>query len=140
MTDRKYPIVKKVSLAGLGEQWDDECYAYVVPATYQDQKDIAEKDFTGLSDAEQIDYQLSFVRARFVAGKIRVFNGSEFELEDMQPEHAEGSVELNDHLYAAIMGFDLDPKDIRKVATESALQTSDVKPTETTSSETSLAE
>ena len=140
MSEVTYPVVKKVSLEGLSEGWDGSCFAYIIPATYQDQKDLSAADLTNKTKAEQVDYQLNFVRDHFVKGQIRVFNGEDFETADMTKEHTSASVEVTDHLYSAIMGFELDPKDIRKAAAQSALQANDETATATTSSETSVEE
>lgn len=77
------------------------------------------------------------VKDRFVSGKIKIFNGIEFELTDMTVEDAVATVAIADKLYADIVGFDLDPKNFRKVAPQLALPKTDEKPTETTLSEAS---
>lgn len=136
MSDKKvYPVVKKVSLAGLSEGWDESCFAYVVPTSYLDQKDVTESSIKSMTPGQQVEYQLQFVRDRFVSGKIKAFDGSEFVEIDMEPEHTTASVEVTDRLYAEIMGLGLDPKDIRKAVTENALQSGELKATETSSSE-----
>lgn len=136
MSDAKrYASVKKVSLAGLSEQWDEDCFAYVVPATYEDNKATMDRDFSSMTPQDQVDYQLKFVRDRFISGKIRTFDGAEFALVDMTPEDTGASIAINDHLYAEIMGLDLDPKAIRKEAQADSLQTTSESSTETSSSE-----
>lgn len=141
MTDvKRYVAVKKSSLAGLSEQWDDDCFAYVQPATYADNVALGEMDFSKMKQSEQVQWQTKWVKDHFISGKIKVFNGTEFELVDMALEDIDASVAVNDKLYADIMGFDLDPKDLRKAARESALPTNEPSTTETTSSEASEQE
>lgn len=137
MSDKKvYPVVKKVGLAGLSEGWDESCYAYVVPASYLDQKDIAESGVATMTPEQQVEYQLKYVADHFVSGKILAFDGQEFVPVDMTKEHTAVTVEVTDRLYAEIVGLGLDPKDIRKAVAEKALQSDDSTHTETSSSET----
>ncbi|MCO4274265.1 hypothetical protein NG701_07460 [Pseudarthrobacter sp. HLT3-5] len=137
---KRYAAVKKSSLAGLSEEWGDECYAYVQPATYADNMAVTEADFSTMKQREQVEWQTKMVKDHFISGKIKAFNGSKFELVDMADEDIDASIAVNDKLYADIMGFDLDPKDLRKAVMESALQTSEQNTTETTSSEESVPE
>lgn len=137
---KRYASVKKSSLAGLSEEWDESCYAYVVPATYEDHYPLTDGTVSELSPKEQVEWQKNVVKSHFVSGKIKVFNGEAFELADMQKEDVAVSVAVLDKLYADIMGFDLDPKDLRKAVRESALLTIDENNTETTSSEESPTE
>jgi hypothetical protein len=134
MTER-ITAVKRVELANVSEGYDSDCYAYVRPATYEDQKKLANKSFKGMSKEEQMDYQLSLVLDHFLSGKIKVFSDGEFVTAEMTPDDTAASVAITDALYAGIMDFDLDPKALRKAATEAVLQTTSEKPTETTSSE-----
>lgn len=137
---KRYVAVKKSSLAGLSEEWGDDCFAYVQPATYADNLALGELDFSKMKQSEQVQWQTKMVKDHFISGKIKVFNGAEFELTDMTLEDIDASTAVNDKLYADIMGFDLDPKDLRKAARESALLTSEPSTTETTSSEASYPE
>lgn len=131
---RRYAAVKRSSLAGLSEEWGEECYAYVRPATYEDNMIVNETDFSTMKQRDQVALQTKMVKEHFISGKIKIFNGNEFELVDMTEEDIDASIAVNDKLYADIMGFDLDPKDLRKVAMESALPSSVESSTETTSS------
>lgn len=135
MSDKKYRAVKKVSLADLSDGWDQECYAYVQPSTYEDQKALIQADLGKKKEPEQVDFQLKFVRDHFISGVIKQFDGESFEPVEMTEDDTSLSIAITDHLYAAIMGFELNPKDIRKAAEESALQTNEETPTETSSSE-----
>lgn len=126
-------IVKKVSLAGLMEGWDDDCYAYVRPATFEDRKGF--RELSSLSDDAATEWQSDLVSTHFVRGKVRALNGSDlFALVDMEPAHLSiGAV--NDQLAMGIMGFDFDPKDLELAAAPSS--SSEPTSTETPSSETS---
>lgn len=136
---KRYASVKKSSLAGLSEEWDESCFAYVQPATYDDQFPLTDGSIQKLTPKEQVEWQTEVVKSHFVSGKIKVFNGEAFELADMKEEDVTVSVAVLDKLYADIMGFELDPKDLRKAAMESALLTTNESNTETTSSEESPA-
>jgi hypothetical protein len=134
---KRITSIKKVSLAGLSHEWDESCYAYVIPANYEDNMEVNELITAKKNEREQIDYQTSFVKCHFVSGKIKAFNGADFELTDMTEEDTVASVAIADRLYSEIMGFDLDPKDLRKAVIENALQTKSESNTATTSSEDS---
>lgn len=137
---KRYAAVKKSSLAGLSEEWGDECYAYVQPATYEDNIAMDESDFSKMKQREQVEWQTKMVKDHFISGKIKTFNGIEFELVEMTLGDIDASIAVNDKLFADIMGFDLDPKDLRKAAKESALLMNELVTTETTSSEESAKE
>lgn len=131
--------VKRLSLAGLADEWDEECYALYIPASYEQMIEIDEIDASTLTKREQVKVQLDLVKAQFVAGKLKAFNPTteSYELSSMTVEDAVSSIPVADALYAAIVGFDMDPKAIRREVIKSALQTSGAKSTETTLSETS---
>lgn len=128
--------VKRVSLEGLAEGWGSECYALYMPATYQDNLALQDLDPTTMSQKQQVEYQLELVRRKFVSGKIQAYNldTGELELADMTADDAVATVGIADAIYGAIIGFELDPKDIRKEAVASALQATYETPTETISS------
>lgn len=130
------PLVglKRISLAGQGEG-NDENYALVVPASYDDLEATDDTDFASMSKREQIDWQLDFVRKHFVSGKIAAYNGSEFVTIDMTADHAVATRDLADYIYSEIMGLDVDPKVIREAVAANNLQTNDESVTETLSSE-----
>ncbi len=129
--------IKKSSLEGLSHEWGDECYAYITPATYEEMLEVNELNTAELTQREQVNFQLEQVKKHFVSGKIKVFNGTEFELVDMTAEDAVATIAIADKIYADIIGFELDPKDLRKAAQENALQMKSESTTETSSSETS---
>jgi len=137
---KRYATVKRVELKGQSEQWDETCYAYVMPASYADNRATLELKVESLSQKQQIEYQEEFVASHFISGRIKAFDGEKFELTDMTLEDAASSQALSDLLYSEIMGFDLDPKATRKAVIENALQKTDKINTETTSSEGSLQE
>jgi len=128
-------IVKKISLAGLMEGWDDDCYAYVKPATFTDRKTF--RDSTKTSDDEAEAFQNKLVTDHFVSGKVRTLSADgTFELVDLTAEHLNISV-LNDKLALEIMGFEFDPKDLAGLPPLPTTPTNYRNTTETPSSETS---
>lgn len=128
---RRIAALKKVSLADFAEGWDD-CYATVRLATLQDYREITTKDFTGAKNLEVVDYEVQVVKEHFVGGKIRVLNDQgEPELQDMQAEDVECLPGLADHLYIAVLGLNLDPKDLRTQMAQSS--TSELGETPSTS-------
>jgi hypothetical protein len=130
MTERRLAIAKKVSLAGIGPDWGDECYAYVMPANYNDMLEAEKLD--ELSKAEQVKFQLDFIKRHFVSGKIRVMG--EEDLADMEPDDVMASVALTDRVFMAILGDDIDPKEADPAAGRPSAPASDDKPTGTPSS------
>lgn len=131
--------VKRLSLEGLADEWGSECYALYMPATYEDHLALQGLEVAKLSQREQVEIQCDLIRKKFVGGKVKALNpdSGEYELVDMTAEDATEVVGIADAVYSAIMGFDLDPKAIRKAAMANALQTSDEQPTAITSSEDS---
>lgn len=129
--------IKKSLLEGLSHEWGDECYAYITPATYEEMLEVNELNTAELTQRQQVNFQLEQVKKHFVSGKIKVFTGTEFELVDMTADDAVATIAIADKIYADIIGFELDPKDLRKAAQENALQVKSESSTETTLSETS---
>lgn len=124
-----HTIVKRSSLEGLAEGWDESCYAYVKPATYEDRK-----KFLALlddPDADSMGYQRDLVKRSFVSGKVKQLNTEtgEFELVDLTAEDLEINL-VNDRLALDIMGFDLDPKELAAQLSEN------VPPSATSNTET----
>jgi hypothetical protein len=127
---RQLAIAKKVSLDGIGPGWGDECYAMMLPATYQDMLDI-----DALDDKKRdayVEFQLEFLKRHFVEGKIRVVG--EEQPVDMEPDDVGASIALTDRLFLACLGNDIDPKEASPEAGTTDEPKSDEKPTETPSS------
>lgn len=126
-------IVKKSSLAGLAEGWDETCFAYVKPATYEDRKKFRELID---SNDEGMDFQRELVKAKFVKGVIKRYDLDKdaFVEAPMTEEDLDINV-VNDRLAMDIMGFDLDPKEL--AASLAAAQSNAPTSTETPSSEDS---
>lgn len=133
---KQYPVVKRVELAGFSEQWDESCYAYVVPTNYHDQLATITNKISELPPKEQIQAQLDFVKEHFVSGRIKVFDGEVFKLVKMEPEHTGATVDLTDYLYSEIMGLGIDPKELRRAATSKTSTKTDTKPSTTPLPET----
>lgn len=133
----KGAIVKKSSLAGLAEGWDESCYAYVKPATGEDRR-VFRQALTDSQDTDNTEelakIQDDMVLSHFVSGKVKLLNeDGKFELADMQKEHLEVGL-VSDRLAMDIMGFDLDPKEWAAVLKPPS---EDSNSTETQSSEDS---
>lgn len=124
--------VKKSSLAGLAEGWGDECFAIVRPAQYTDM--IALDSLDASDKVATAQYQIKFVRDRFIAGKIKVWTPDGQELVDMTVDDVECSTEVLDKLYADIMGF-ADPKALREVVAHEMQRKASEPSTEMSSSE-----
>lgn len=140
MAEDKQRIVGiiKVPLMGIAEELGVESYAYVRPATYEDQMELDDYDVKSHSPRENIEYQLKVVRDHFVGGKIKAFTGEDFELVDMTADDAVATKHLADHLYFAIMGIDTDPKATSSEAKQdNSTPKSEESDTATTSSEDS---
>lgn len=130
--------VQRLSLEGFGDGWGDECYALYAPASYADTLEINDLDVSKLTKREQIEVELKMVRDHFVGGKIKAYTASgEQELSDMTEDDAVATIAIADAIYAAIMGFDFDPKDMRRAVVANALHTNNATSTETSLSETS---
>lgn len=133
---RRITATKRSSLEGLAEGWGPECFALVAPATYADQLAIDDLNLTTKTPKEQIDAQNDVVRAHFIGGKVNLFDPAtgEYTLVSMEVEDCFASVAITDRIYADIMGFELDPKDIRRAVAENALLPTSSESTETPSS------
>ena len=125
--------VKKSSLADLSEGWGDECYAIVRPAKYEDM--LALDAVKAETPAAQVAYQHKVVADHFITGKIKVWTANgEQELVDMTSDDVDCSVAVLDKLFADIIGFDVDPKDLRVAAAHGRMLPPKEKSTATPSS------
>jgi hypothetical protein len=132
MSTRRLAIAKRVSLEGLGPNWGDDCYALMMPASYEDM--AAADQIDSKSKDEQVRFQIEFLKNHFVSGKVRVIDGKGNDLVDMEPDDVSASVALSDRLFLACLGDDLDPKEARQAAAATKKPKNDVKPTGTPSS------
>lgn len=112
--------------------WDESCYAYIKPATYEDRKQFREASDVGPDELEEFQAQL--VKSHFVSGYIMSFDpkAKDFQLVEMTEEDLSIGL-INDRLAMDIMGFDLDPKEWADEL-EAAKQTSEEASTKTPSS------
>lgn len=134
-----FQAVTRSNLAGLAEQWDDECYALVRLATYEDHVRVEEANASH-KGREGLEFQREFVREMYVSGKAKAFKDGEFVLIDLTAADAASIPSVCDKLYMDIMGIDLDPKalaSLKMEAVRAEMQSSDNEPTETRSSEES---
>lgn len=103
---RRLAITKRVSLTGISEGWQD-CYADVMPVTWQEFSDFGNADYSTMTLADQIKYAMDFVAAHFVSGKVMVHGEG---LVDMTKDDIYASTDLSDLLFQEIVGLKLDPK------------------------------
>jgi hypothetical protein len=105
-------ILKKVSLAGLAEGWDDQCFVVVRPASYKQFKEYIAAKPEDMDEAQGIELITHMVSEQFVSGKIMVLNAdNQPELGDATKEDIENlSVEMLNALFTGIMGVNYDPK------------------------------
>jgi hypothetical protein len=136
---KKYASVKRVSLAGLSEAWDDSCFAYVVPCNFKQRLASMELEKDEYTDDQRLDFQTKLVTEHFVSGRIKMFNGSDFEEADLTAEIAIEIPDVSNKLALFVLGYDVDPKDISAALLKSESPTNDEKATETPSSEDSLS-
>ena len=129
---RQLALAKKVSLEGIAPDWGEDCYAMMLPATYADMLEV--DGIEKKSKAEQVAFQMEFLKSHFVSGKIRLIDMD--GPVDMKPEDVAASITLSDRLFAACLGDDLDPKEVRRAAAATQEPESDDRPTETQSSTT----
>lgn len=132
---RRLAITKKVSLAGIGEGWGDECYAVIALASNREQFEIADTDTATLTNRQSIDIQATFVKDHFIRGEVKVF-GSDGSLKvvGMTSDDVEDNTEIASRLFLACVGSDIDPKDIPEGPSLENEQPSATATTETSSS------
>ena len=130
-------IVKRVSLDGLLEGFDADCYAYVKPATVADKREFREAIQAQKSDDLGDEWQQKFVTDHFVRGTIKLLDDSgEFKPADMTTDHLDIAA-ISDRLLLDIMGIDLDPKGLSAAAAQNSEPQPNEASTATPSSETS---
>lgn len=129
--------VKRVSLEGVAEGWDEECYALVQMMTVEDRK--VYKRAYKMTDAKAEAYQTKVVAEKFVSGQVKEFDPEtkEFALVEMTAEHL-GIAEVEDCLFAGIVGLDISPKALKEmISTIQASESATEKQSSSTSGETS---
>ena len=107
---RRIAITKRIDLSDIAEGWDD-CYAVVTVATIGDVQAMATADVKAMNDTDATATAVKLAKDHFVKGRIRVLNDEgESELQPMEPDDIEASVELFTRISAAVTGVIVDPK------------------------------
>lgn len=110
---KRYASVKRVSLAGVSEGWDETCYAYVIPANFKTR--LAEAKLSEKStEAQRDDFQRKLITDHFVSGRIKFFDGEKFTEDDLTLDIATETVDVSNKLAMFVLGYDIDPKDFQK--------------------------
>lgn len=119
---RRLAFTKKVSLAGIAPGWDD-CFINVTEASSAERSEV--QDFAKNADVtnvEATEKMVTQVKSHFVSGRVRLLDGADADMTEEDVDALPDRV-LYD-VWAAVNGYDLDPKDI-----ETAMETgSDQKP------------
>jgi len=144
MADQKLiTSIKKVPLEGVSEGWDESCFAYVTPGTFKERLRSIELEKQDDQSAN-VTFQDDLLDAHFVSGTIKGFDGTGFVDMDLTVEDAKSLPDVSNKLTLYILGYDIDPKDLRSLlASQSNSTTSsptDIPHTETASSEGSTQE
>jgi hypothetical protein len=134
-TKRRLGITKRVSLAGIADGWDDECYAIITKVTNRENFELAELDTSKFNERKSIEYQAKFVKDHFVNGQIMVINETGvLEHAPMTASDIDDITEIANTLFLAAVGSDIDPKAIPKEAPPADELPRKEATTETTSS------
>jgi hypothetical protein len=116
---RQLAVTKRVSLAGIAEDWDDDCYALVTPMSIKDYRDFDELKVDGMTEAKAAGIESQFVLDHFVSGRVKILkDDGSLESADMVPEDVTASIDICNKLFYAISGI-LDPKDFGAAASSS---------------------
>lgn len=132
--------VKKVSLSGVYEGWDDTCYAYVTPCNFETRIEALDLEKAEVSDADRFAFQTKLVEEHFVSGVCKAFDGAKFTKHTLTAEEATSLPDVSNKLAMFILGYDIDPKELSEALMKSELQTNDSPAIETPSSEASPKE
>lgn len=128
---RRVAVTKRVSLSDIGDGWD-ECYATVRLATFDELGEIAEKSFADVKYLDVIKFEMDLVKEHFIDGKILILDESgKPVLQDMVANDVKSYPQIADHLYATIIGVDLNPKDTRTEVPSKTESTNDSNTTKT---------
>lgn len=140
MSERHLGLTKKVSMADIGEGWD-ECYAIVRLAEFEEQVEFSELGIDKLTKAEANRAEMDFVRDHFIRGEIMILDeDNEPCAAPMVPDDVSRNLEIADKLFFAILGIKLDPKDLGTEAPSKTEPTESSSTTKTTSSTASPTE
>lgn len=121
LAPRRLAIGKRLSLAGIADDWDDRCYIVLRPMTYDDRA-AASEIADGLTNAEAQQIIKKAIKDHTLSGKVLVYgtDGSPVLADILAEDLDLFDVNTMDLLYAKITGQEYeDPKAIgRKTANE----------------------
>lgn len=129
---RTLGILKKTSLAGLAENWGEECFLLTTPVTYSQYIELKATRLTvGNDEAKAIAMMLDFIKTHVAGGKVKIYNGTDLEVVDVEQDDIDASsVEMINFVFASITGAQYsDPK---ASSTEVENSTTPVTPENTT--------
>ena len=137
-------IVKRVSLEGIYEGWDDSCYALVRPCNFETRIAAADLEKENVPEADQVTFQTKLVVDHFVRATGVSYENGDFAKVELTAEKAAELPDVSNKLALYILGYDLDPKDLREAVANADVQNVDSTATKTSSStdspETSTSE
>ena len=137
---KKYSAVKKVSLAGLYEGYDESCFAYVVPANFKVRFESVKLEDPEVKEDERERFQSEMIRNHFVSGVIKQFDGTDFTESKLTADIAIELPDVSNKLAMYVLGYDFDPKELMKAQSNGAEQSSENANSETPSSTESSPE
>lgn len=127
--------IKKVSLNGIYDGWDESCFAIVRPCNFKVRIEATEVE--GKTETEQMEFQNKLVKEHFVSGKVMAYQEEKFAAVDLSADQAVDLPEVSNKLALFILGYDVDPKDLDEAVAQSVVPQSEPTDTETSSSEDS---
>lgn len=102
---RTLGILKKTSLAGLAEGWDEECYVLTTPVTYHQMLKLQKMDVDENNPEPAVMETISLIKQHIAGGKVKILEDGELKLVDIDKEDVDTmSVEMTDHIFANITG------------------------------------
>lgn len=137
-----HPSVKKVSLETVSEGYDESCFAYVTPANYKEKaqhNDLVRRTIAGQKgddaelqasiELESNELQADLIRAHFVSGSIKSFDGKDFSPAHLEVDTAIDVPAISDMLTMFILGYDIDPKVVSKAIQALQIEEKSAAPT-----------
>lgn len=115
MGERRLGNIKRISLAGLAEGWD-ECYVLSTPVTYGQLLVIKEINTGSITEDEAVQVTVDFVKEHISGGKVLVLDdNNDLVSSDLIKEDVdEMSVEMVGHIFGQMTTTGaqyVDPKD-----------------------------
>jgi hypothetical protein len=102
---RTLGILKKTSLAGLAENWGEECYVLTTPVTYPQILVIQKMKVDEKDPDPAVLATIKMIKDHLAGGKVKVYENEELKLVNIEADDVDGmSVEMTDHIFASITG------------------------------------